>query len=845
MDRDPHIKKVATVTTQGMPIITEPAPTLGPPFVLRTSRRLLPILIGLIGLSYWGAFMRLTLYLGDPFPNVAFHWRKEFKMYIISPTLDYWPGIMSGLQANDRILCIGGFHPSPSSPIYAPFPRYADFQCPNGGRDFATVYQEAWQQGLGAVSFDVDRLGRFLHFESIPLSLFSWQHIFELLLPPVLLSAGFLFISAIVFYANPGTEINVVFAQWGVILAGFVALEAYSMVIGEVFKSARWVAIILVAMWTPFLGVSLYHQSALWSSAARYRTICQRTLPFFYSLSAMVSVIGIVSFLISDTPLGVAMTWPHLGYAIFSALFGLVCGIVVLAWRAVTSTAAGDRWQSGLLLAGLLVAIPTLLLPRVALSFSEIDFPLHLNGLSYTALLVVALIAYAILRFQAIPVRTHGLVYLALFTFCIVVAMVIAVIARNEALFPFLLIACFLVGFGLEWGSRLPPLTRVLRREQYDYAALVELEQEISALQPTEKLIQACNNILRRYLDVADLTVWLVDNDGNSLTRWHGNGASFGQPTAAPIIEKIKHQSAVISYTQPTAALYRDLLTTETPAIAVWAPMTDRGEFVGVMGLAERWTGAGYDQQDFELIGALARQAALAIANTRQLERLAAASRQLQEAQERERLKIAREIHDTILQFMLVLTYGLDDIRERRPEAAAELETWQDQISQQAAELRSLLAYLRAPELLVQQGLVGALHAWLAQVRSMTPVRIEVDLDDEVEEALAAKAKVAIYRVCREAVNNALKHAHATLIEIRLQRDANGVAFCVRDDGDGFDVQAAMAAGGKGYSSLEDMRVQMESVGGGLEIRSLVGAGSEIRGVAGVGERTAQVAQTP
>ena len=73
--------------------------------------------------------------------------------------------------------------------------------------------------------------------------------------------------------------------------------------------------------------------------------------------------------------------------------------------------------------------------------------------------------------------------------------------------------------------------------------------------------------------------------------------------------------------------------------------------------------------------------------------------------EERERLKIAREIHDTILQFLLVLTYGLDDTRERHPEVAVELEGWQDRISQQAAELRSLLAYLRAPELLVQHGL--------------------------------------------------------------------------------------------------------------------------------------------
>ena len=176
------------------------------------------------------------------------------------------------------------------------------------------------------------------------------------------------------------------------------------------------------------------------------------------------------------------------------------------------------------------------------------------------------------------------------------------------------------------------------------------------------------------------------------------------------------------------------------------------------------------------------------------------------------------------------MTYGLDDTRERHPEVAVELEGWQDRISQQAAELRSLLAYLRAPELLVQHGLVGALQAWLAQVRLMTPVVIAADLDDGVEALLSTEAKVAIYRVCREAVNNALKHGNARLVELRLWRTVSGVHFGVHDDGMGFDLQAVNAAGDKGYSSLQDMRVQMESVDGRLEILSVVGVGTEICG---------------
>ena len=102
------------------------------------------------------------------------------------------------------------------------------------------------------------------------------------------------------------------------------------------------------------------------------------------------------------------------------------------------------------------------------------------------------------------------------------------------------------------------------------------------------------------------------------------------------------------------------------------------------------------------------------------MERLRATAQLIQQAEENERRKIARELHDTILQFLLVLTYGLDDLKERQAAQAAEIERWQDRISAEAGQLRNLLSYLRAPELLVQQGLVPSLQSWLEQVQQET-----------------------------------------------------------------------------------------------------------------------------
>jgi signal transduction histidine kinase len=544
------------------------------------------------------------------------------------------------------------------------------------------------------------------------------------------------------------------------------------------------------------------------------------------------ALVGLAAYLFSETAFGRALDWPYLIFVAGSAVAALIWSIGWLAWSFARAAQRRDRWQYGLLLGALLVLVPALILPRLGTFFTAAPIPAFLYTFSYAGLLSVAVMAYAIVRFQIMPVRTRGLEYLALLAFCTLLAMAIALLFNNHSLFAATLAISLLTGLGLQWGGRLPIFVRVMRREQYDYATLAALERQISALQPVDELLQTLGVLLRRYLDVESLSAWLAAKDAGQLIWLQSGGGRAVVTVTSAQIAAMAEQLDPVAQTQPEASCYGALAPTGTThATAVWASLTDHGELLGVLGLGPRWTGIGYDQRDLELIGALSRQVALAVANTRQLERLAEAAGKLQEAQERERLKIAREIHDTILQFLLVLTYGLDSIRERNPLAAAELEGWQDRISAQAAQLRSLLAYLRAPELLVQQGLAGALQAWLGQLRTMTPVAIVADLDAEVESLLSSDAKVAIYRVCREAVNNALKHAHASCIELRLWRAENGVTFCIRDDGIGFDLHSVHERGVKGYSSLQDMRMQLASVGGELTIQSGAEQGVQIRGV--------------
>jgi len=177
-----------------------------------------------------------------------------------------------------------------------------------------------------------------------------------------------------------------------------------------------------------------------------------------------------------------------------------------------------------------------------------------------------------------------------------------------------------------------------------------------------------------------------------------------------------------------------------------------------------------------------------------------------------------------------VLTYGLDELKDRPSLPAADIDRWQDRISAEANQLRALLNYLRAPELLVKDGLIPSLRHWLDQARRDTAMIIEAGLAPEVESLLSTEAKVAFYRTCREAVHNALKHSGGHRVTVCLSQEGDQVVLTVADDGQGFDTVQAWLGDDKGFSSLQDMRLHLESAGGGLEVRSEEGVGTRVRG---------------
>lgn len=794
----------------------------------RLLRHILPAAMLVVLLLGIGGGVRLSLAVGQPIPGFVMTWRKELKLYAVSyATPPVWAGVaLDRLRINDLILCIDGYHPAPDEASYGLSPEHRRVSCPNGGQKYAELYRERFASGDRHVTFQVDRGGELLTIPDVPLDKFKPSQLAEIFLPFFLLGLGFLAVGAVVFRANPGAEVNLIFATFMTIVAGVMMDEGSPWRLTDRLENMRWVSIILVIAWLPLLGAVLLHLVSLLSDQHAVTAWLRRARWPAYGLSGLFSLLGVIAFAWDDHPLSVALTSWWGSFVTVSGIGAGIGAIIGLGWTFRKTSSRQTRRQMGLILVGIAILVG-FAAPYLFFFFRNGPVSGYMQSLPYLGLAAVGIFAYAILRYQLFAAKSGVLTVLLTVVFCILAANLVHLAFGPTVEFLPILAATLVTSFGLE--ARQGPtafFNRLLRRETLDYQAVTHFGQQVGGLQRIEPLIRAGWEYLHTSLEVDHLKVWLLDEEHQTLDRF-----TDGQPSGSSAIPSgFAEQLTLLPspLREEPAAENAYARWVEPDGVRLWAPLVDRGQAVGLLGLGPRWTGEVYDDPDLRLISILARQMALSILNTRQLERLQTTSRLVLQAEENERRKIAHELHDTVLQFLLVLTYGLDDLRERQPTLAGEIERWQDRISAEASQLRSLLSYLRAPELLVQQGLVHSLHAWLGQMHQETSLTIETDLDEEIEPLLTTEAKVAIYRVCREAVHNAVKHAQATRIMLRLGRDGQHVTLVIEDDGQGFAVAEALQPKAKGYNSLQDMRIYMESTGGRLEVRSTPEMGTTI-----------------
>jgi signal transduction histidine kinase len=204
---------------------------------------------------------------------------------------------------------------------------------------------------------------------------------------------------------------------------------------------------------------------------------------------------------------------------------------------------------------------------------------------------------------------------------------------------------------------------------------------------------------------------------------------------------------------------------------------------------------------------------------------LRALSRRLLEVQEQERARLARDLHDDVGQALTALKIQLESLTRGSDPLAARILECVDTARHTLERVRQLSLSLR-PLQLDDLGLVAALRSHLDRQASIGGLTPHFDAA-EVPQGVAAEVETACFRVAQEAITNVLRHARARNVWLRLFCDCGRLALSVRDDGAGFDPQAARRRGAGGASlGLVGMEERAALAGGALELRSAPGQGT-------------------
>jgi signal transduction histidine kinase len=203
-----------------------------------------------------------------------------------------------------------------------------------------------------------------------------------------------------------------------------------------------------------------------------------------------------------------------------------------------------------------------------------------------------------------------------------------------------------------------------------------------------------------------------------------------------------------------------------------------------------------------------------------------AALRRLNEALEEEARRIAHALHDEAGQLLASVHIRLEEVAsELPPPARARLRDVRELLDQIEAQLRRLSHELR-PTILDDLGLHPALD-FLAQGVSAR-AGLAVTVEGSTAGRLPPPIETVLYRIVQEALTNASRHARASRVTVRIERDARAVRCSIRDDGVGFDAPAVLAQPGTGGLGLIGMRERLAPVGGRLEISSAPGRGTTL-----------------
>jgi signal transduction histidine kinase len=387
---------------------------------------------------------------------------------------------------------------------------------------------------------------------------------------------------------------------------------------------------------------------------------------------------------------------------------------------------------------------------------------------------------------------------------------------------------------------------RNLEKRVEELAVLNEMSTSLSSTLDLDKVLTLIMERINAVLKVEAGSLLLIDEETGELVFQIALGEKaegvkpfrlqMGQGIAGHVAQS--GEPLMISDAQNDRRHYKavDVTTDFLTRSILCVPMIVKGEVIGVIEIMNKLEG-DFTESDLILLNSIATYAAIAIENARLHQSVLAERDRVVVAQEEVQKELARDLHDGPTQLVAAILMRLDFVKKaltHDPSLIEEEIVQLIDLGQRAShQMRTLLFELR-PLVLETRGLVPALETFLTRLQNEeagTTLHLEVRIErgDDQLTRRDSKDEVAIFAIVQEAVKNALKHAHADNIWVRLAEQAGALMVMVQDDGVGFDMAAVDGDyEQRGSLGMVNIRERAELVGGHLTLRSTLGQGTEV-----------------
>ena len=356
--------------------------------------------------------------------------------------------------------------------------------------------------------------------------------------------------------------------------------------------------------------------------------------------------------------------------------------------------------------------------------------------------------------------------------------------------------------------------------------ALRDITNQVLAGSHSEQLLERIAENARDLAGADAATIVTVSETPGELVVAAATGARSGElrgqrlPAQGSISGAViqSGQSLMFEDVSSDPRAYQPVVRLGRHGPALFAPLRVAGGATGTLMVANTKGGRRFDERRRSLVESFAGQASVAI----EYDRAQAELRRMGLLEERER--IAKELHDGIIQSLFAVGMGLQGtaLTAGSPETPARIEKAVEELDRVIRDLRNYIFGLR-PGILADRQLDQALRSLGDEIQARSRTSVRVDVDAALAADLSGRS-AEIVQLTREALSNIVRHAGATHATVRLARRGSGAVLAIEDDGVGFDPRRHSSGQGLG-----NMRARAVALGGKLTVATEPGRGTRLR----------------